>query len=73
MALRWAFTAPAIGALVLIMLGLLPDQEPALHLTAVGLVLSLGAFLLLLLVISQRRAAPAPGLDTRPTTEGSST
>jgi hypothetical protein len=61
MALFWAFTAPAIGALALVVLGLFPDQEPALYLTAVGLVLSLGAITLLFLALSQRRVAASSG------------
>ena len=54
-----AFGVPVIAALVLIVLGLFPDQEPALYLTAVGLVLSHGAFTLLFLVLSQGRPQPA--------------
>ena len=54
----WAFTGPMIAALALIVLGLFPDQEPALYLTAVGLVLSMGAFSLLFLVLSQGRPQP---------------
>lgn len=46
---------PMIGALILVVLGLFPDQEPALYLTAVGLILFLDALNLLLLVFSQRR------------------
>jgi hypothetical protein len=59
MALVWAFTGPMIAALAIIVLGLFPDQELALYLTAVGLVLSLGAFTLLFLVLSQGRPQPA--------------
>jgi hypothetical protein len=54
-----AFAVLVIAALVLIVLDLFPDQEPALYLTAVALVLSLGAFTLLLLVVSQRRPQTA--------------
>jgi hypothetical protein len=50
---------PTIAALILIVLGLFPDQEPALYLTAVGLGLFLGALTLLFLVFSQRRPATA--------------
>lgn len=54
-----ALVIPMLGALVLVVLGLFPEREPALYLTAVGLVLSLGALTLLLLVISQRRPQTA--------------
>jgi hypothetical protein len=50
---------PTIAALVLIVLGLFPDQEPALYLTAVGLGLVMGALTLLFLAFSQRRPQPA--------------
>ncbi len=66
-----AFTVPMIGALVLIVLGLFPDQEPALYLTAVGLVLSLGAFMLLLLVVSQGRPQTSSDPAALPATGGS--
>ena len=42
-----------LGALIVVVLGLFPEQEPALYLTAVGLGLFLGAFSLLMLVFSQ--------------------
>jgi hypothetical protein len=61
MAIVWAFTGPMIASLALIVLGLFPDQESALYLTAVGLVLSLGAFSLLFLVLAQGR--PRSGED----------
>jgi hypothetical protein len=48
-----------MGALILVALGLFPDQEPALYLTAVTLGLFLGALALLMLVLSQRRSQPA--------------
>jgi hypothetical protein len=51
------FVVPMITALVLIVLGLFPDREPALYLTAVGLQLFLGVIVLLELVFSQRRLA----------------
>ena len=70
-AFNLAFTVPMIGALILIVLGLFPDQEPALYLTAVGLVLSLGAFTLLLLVVSQRRPQTASDPAATPATGGS--
>jgi hypothetical protein len=71
-AFNLAFVVPTFAALVLVVLGLFPDQELALYLTAVGLVLSLGAFTLLLLVVSQRRLAAAPGPAALPATGGSS-
>jgi hypothetical protein len=46
-------------ALILVVLGLFPDQEPALYLTAVVLVLFLGASVLLSLVYSQGRRQTA--------------
>ena len=61
-----------IGALILVVLGLFPDQEPALYLTAVGLGLFMGALTLLLLVFSQRRPQTASGPAALPTTGGSS-
>ena len=71
-ALNLAFGVPVIAALVLIVLGLFPDQEPALYLTAVGLILSLGAFTLLLLVVSQGRPQTAPDQAGLPAAGGSS-
>jgi hypothetical protein len=62
---------PTIGALVLVVLGLFPDQEPALYLTAVGLGLFLGALTLLMLVFSQRRPQTASGPAELPATGGS--
>jgi len=49
---------PMMIALVVIVLGLLPDQEPALYLTAVAIGLFMGALSLLLLVFSHRRPQP---------------
>jgi hypothetical protein len=72
MALMWAFTGPMLVALALIVLGLFPDQEPALYLTAVGLVLSLGAFSLLFLVLWQVRPQSASDQAALPKTGGSS-
>ena len=63
---------PLLVALVLVVLGLFPDQEPALYLTAVGLVLFLGAVALLLLVFSQRRPQTASDPAALPATGGSS-
>jgi len=48
-----------VGALILVLLGPFPDQEPALYLTAVGLGLFAAALTLLFLVFSQRRPATA--------------
>jgi len=61
-----------IGALVLVVLGLFPDQEPALYLTAVAFGLFMGALTLLLLVFSQRRPQTASGPAELPATGGSS-
>jgi len=55
---------PMMIALVVVVLGLFPDQEPALYLTAVALGLFIGALTLLLLVFSQRRLEP---IASRPT------
>lgn len=67
-----AFTVLAMGALVLIVLGLFPDQEPALYLTAVGLILSLGASTLLLLVVLHRVPRRASDPAALPATGSSS-
>jgi hypothetical protein len=61
MALNLPFNILVIAALALVVLGLFPDQEPALYLTAVGLVLSYGALMLLFLALSQRRVAASSG------------
>ena len=58
--------------LVLIVLGLLPDQEPALYFTAVGLILFLDALNLLLLVFSQRRPQTSSDPAELPAAGGSS-
>jgi len=63
---------PMLGALILVALGLVPDQEPALYLTAVALGLFLGALSLLILVLSQRRPATASDPAELPATGGSS-
>jgi hypothetical protein len=62
---------PTIAALVLIVLGPLPDQEPALYLTAVGLGLVMGALTLLFLVFSQRRPQAASDPAMPPATGAS--
>jgi hypothetical protein len=66
------FIIPMVGALILVALGLFPDQEPAIYITAVGLGLSLGALALLMLVLSQRRPRPASDAAELPATGGSS-
>ena len=71
MAFNLAFAVIVIAALVLIVLGLFPDQEPALYLTAVGLVLSLAALTLLVLVVLQRRPQTASDPAALPATGGS--
>ena len=63
---------PMMIALILVVLGLFPEQEPALYLTAVGLVLFLDALTLLFLVFSQRRPQTASDPATLPATGGSS-
>jgi hypothetical protein len=63
---------PTIAALILVVLGLFPDQEPALYLTAVGLGLFLGAFSLLMLVFSQGPPPTASDPAELPATGGSS-
>jgi hypothetical protein len=45
---------PLLGALILVVLGLFPDQEPALYLTAVVLGLFIAALALLALVFAHR-------------------
>ena len=59
-----------IGALVLVVLGLFPDQEPALYLTAVTLGLFMGALTLLFLVFSQRRPRTVSDPTALPTPSG---
>jgi len=66
------FMIPTIAALTLVVLGLFPDQEPALYLTAVGLGLFLGAFSLLMLVFSQGPPRTASDPEALPVTGGSS-
>jgi hypothetical protein len=63
---------PMLGALVVVVLGLVPDQEPALYFTAVGLGLFLAALGLLMMVFSQRRPRAASGPAELPATGGSS-
>ena len=63
---------PMVIALVLGALGLFPDQEPALYLTAVALGLFMGALTLLMLVFSQRSPQTVSGPAALPATGGSS-
>jgi hypothetical protein len=63
---------PLLGALILVVLGLFPDQEPALYLTAVGLGLFVGAVALLMLVFLHRRPKMASDPAALPATGGSS-
>ena len=56
----WLPTASIVLALALVALGLFPDQEPALYLTAVAVGLFAAAISLFLLVFSQGRPATAP-------------
>ena len=62
---------PLIGALILVVLGLFPEHEPALYLTAVGLGLFSDALTLLFLVFSQRRPRTASDPAALPATGGS--
>jgi hypothetical protein len=59
-------------ALILVVLGVFPDVEPALYLTAVVLALFQGAGLLVMLVYSQGRPAAASDPVALPATGGSS-
>jgi hypothetical protein len=61
-----------VVTLFLAALGLVPDQEPALYLTAVELGLLATALTLLLLVFSQRRPQAASDPAALPATGGSS-
>jgi hypothetical protein len=65
-------SVPMEAALVLVVLGLFPDLEQALYLTAVGLGLSTGALTLLFLVFSQRNPQTASDPAELPATGGSS-
>ena len=53
------FYVPMVVALIVIVLGPVPDQEPALHFTAVALGLFIAAYMLLGLVFAQRRPESA--------------
>jgi hypothetical protein len=63
---------PLNAALILIVLGLFPNQEPALYLTAVVLTLFMGAVALLGLVYSQARPETASDPAAEPAAGGSS-
>jgi len=63
---------PETVALVLVVLGVVPDQEPALYLTAVGLHLIMAASFLLSLAYSFGRPQPASEPAELPATGGSS-
>jgi uncharacterized membrane protein YozB (DUF420 family) len=68
----WLPAASLVLALALVVLGLFPDQEQALYLTAVGLGLFMGAIGLFAMVFSQRRPAAPPDRAGLPATGGSS-
>jgi hypothetical protein len=55
----WPFVIVITGALIVILLGSFPDQEPALYLTAVVLGLFAAAAMLLMLVFSLGRSRAA--------------
>ena len=59
MAVWGLIVVPMLGALILVVLGLFPEQEAALYLTSVVLGVFLAALTLLWLVFAQRRPAPA--------------
>jgi hypothetical protein len=67
-----ALWAPMTVALAAIVLGLLPDQEPALYLASVVLLLFMDAWLLLLLVFSVGRPQTASDPAALPATGGPS-
>jgi MFS family permease len=68
----WLPTASLALALALVVLGLVPDQERALYLTAVGLGLFMGAMGLFVMVFSQPRPQTASDPRELPATGGSS-
>ena len=63
-----AFWLPATVALVLVVLGVLPEHEPALYLAAMVLLLLMDAFFLLTIVF---RVGIASGVEPRPEEAGS--
>ena len=70
--LMLAFEVPWLIALILVVLGLFPDQEPALYLAAVALILFEAAYFLVSLVLSLGRPRPASDPAELPATGGSS-
>jgi di/tricarboxylate transporter len=68
----WLPMVLLVLALALVVLGLFPDQEPALYLTAVGLGLFMGAIGLFVMVFSQGHVPAARDQSARPATGGSS-
>jgi len=69
----WLPTASLVLALALVVLGLFPDQEQALYLTAVGLGLFTGAIELLVLVFWHGFPSVPPDRGGLPASGGSST
>ena len=67
----WLPMSLVVLAFAVVALGPFPSQEPALYLTAVALVLFLGALTLLDLVFSQRRPRSASGPAELPAPGGS--
>ncbi len=68
----WLPVVLLVLALALVMLGLFPDQEQALYLTAVGLGLYMGAMGLFVMVFGQRRPSAASDPAPLTSTGGSS-
>ena len=66
----WLPVVLLVLALVLVVLGALPDKEQALYVTAVGLGLYMGAMGLLAAVFSQRRPGAATDQATPPAAGG---
>jgi len=66
------FWAPMTVALIAVVLGLFPDQEPALYLASVVLLLFMDAWMLLLLVFSVGRPRAASDPAALPATGGPS-
>ncbi len=61
---------PMIIGLIVIVLGLLPDQEPALYFTAVALNLVMAILILLVVVTGQARPKAAPDQVSETAAEG---
>ena len=68
----WLPMASIVLGLVLVVLGLFPDQEQALYLTAVGFGLFMGAMTLLAMVFAPQHPQTAAGPVAPPATGGSS-